>query len=122
MASEAMTDFNFDLAIELTGWFGASCTALTLLPQVYRSVAINRCDMSQISLLMLMLNFFAGITTLIYASCNRVWPIVMANALNVSCTIILLSGKCVGCFAPISKAGPKFARKPPCESRGETDN
>ena len=76
------------------GWVGAVMSSLNLVPQVWRTIVVDKCDTRQVSMLMLFLNLGSGIFLLLYALNGRLWPIAITNALITVCSTMLIVAKC----------------------------
>lgn len=74
--------------VEAVGHFGAFLTAVTFVPQVYRAWQTRK--VGDLSLSMLLIVISSAIVWLVYAITLGLWPVIIANAIIGSLSVLLV--------------------------------
>jgi MtN3 and saliva related transmembrane protein len=74
--------------VEAVGHFGAFLTAVTFVPQVYRAWQTRR--VGDLSLSMLLIVITSAGVWLVYAITLDLWPVIIANAIIGSLSVLLV--------------------------------
>ena len=74
--------------IEIVGHVGAFLTSVTFIPQVYKVWKTK--SVNDLSLTMLFIVFTSTIVWLIYAVALMLWPVIVANGIVSSLSVLLI--------------------------------
>jgi len=74
--------------IEFTGYFGSFLTAITFVPQVYKSWQSK--SVGDLSVWMILIVITSTVVWLIYAFAIRSGPVIVANTIVFVLTLVLL--------------------------------
>ena len=74
--------------IEMTGLLGALLSSITFIPQVYKAWQTK--SVRDLSLTMILIVFTSTLVWLIYAIALTLWPVILANLVICSLSIVLI--------------------------------
>lgn len=74
--------------VNYIGYFGSFLTAITFIPQVYKSWQSK--SVGDLSILMILIVVFSTIVWLVYAFATNSGPVIVANVVVLALTLVLL--------------------------------
>ena len=76
------------MSVEYIGYFGSFLTAITFIPQVYKSWQSK--SVGDLSIYMILIVIFSTIVWLVYAFAIHSGPVIVANAIVFVLSLVLL--------------------------------